>query len=135
MRLSQKSYNSFFFARAGCLTVDGGAVEAARRHCREVDYPEVVASNAARLYSLGVEVFGRWSSDSLTLVRAAARERVAQLPQRVRRSTHICLLRRWWGLLGAAAQRAVARTVTLGRGADLVADLVERPVRLADLPA
>ena len=121
-------------ARGGCLTIDGGAVEAARRHCRDVDYPEVVASNAACLYSLGVEVFGRWGSDSLTLVRAAARARVATLPRRVRLSTQTRLLRRWWGLLGAAAQRAVARSVALGRGADLVGDLLERPVQIADLP-
>ena len=107
-------------ARAGSLTIDGGAVEAARQHCREQDYPEVVASNAACLYSLGVEVFGRWGSDALTLVRAAARARVAELSRRVRLSTQTRLLRRWWGLLGVATQRAVARTVALGRGADLV---------------
>ena len=121
-------------ARGGSLTVDGGAVEAARRHCRNVDYPEVVASNAACLYSLGVEVFGRWGSDSLTLVRAAARSCVAGLPRRVRLSTQTRLLRRWWGLLGLATQRVVACTITLGRSADLGRDLLERPVRVADLP-
>ena len=120
--------------RGGCLSVDGGAVEAARRHCRNVDYPEVVASNAACLYSLGVEVFGRWGSDSLTLVRAAARSCVTGLPRRVRLSTQTRLLRRWWGLFGLATQRVVARTVTLGRSADLGRDLLERPVRVADLP-
>ena len=121
-------------ARGGTLTVDGGAVQAARRHCREIDYPEVVASNVARLYSLGVEVFGRWGSDSLSLVRAAARARVADLPRRVRLSTQGRLLRRWWGVLGIATQRAVARTLTLGTGADLVGELLERPVRVGDLP-
>ena len=121
-------------ARGGSLTVDGGAVEAARRHCREVDYPEVVASTTACLYSLGVEVFGRWGSDSLTLVRLAAREAVRGLPRRVRLSTQTRLLRRWWGLLGLAAQRAVTATVTRGGGADLGVDLVERPPGVADLP-
>ena len=122
-------------ARGGSLTIDGGAVQAVRQHCRQVDYPEVVASSAASFYSLGVEVFGRWGSDSLELVRAAARARVADLPRRVRLSTQTRLLRRWWGLLGAANQRAVARTVALGRGADLVGELLERPVRIGDLPA
>ena len=82
-------------ARGGSLTVDGGVVQTARDHCRRVDYPEVVASSAACLYSLGVEVFGRWGSDSLKLVRAVARARVADLPERVRLSTHTRLLRRW----------------------------------------
>ena len=121
-------------ARGGSLTVDGGAVEAARRHCRDVDYPEVVASQTARLYSLGVEVFGRWGSDSLALVRAAARQCTRGLPQRVRLSVQTRLLRRWWGVLGLATQRAVAGGVTRGTGADLGRDLLERPPRPADLP-
>ena len=121
-------------ARGGSLTIDGGAVEAARRHCRDVDYPEVVASNTACLYSLGVEVFGRWGSDSLMLVRTVAREAVRYLPERVRLSTQTRLLRRWWGLLGLAPQRAVAGAVVRERAADLGSDLVERPPRVADLP-
>ena len=121
-------------ARGGCLTIDGGAVEAARRHCRTVDYPEVVASRAARLYSLGVEVFGRWGSDSLALVRGAARQCAAGLPRQVRLGTQTRLLRRWWGLLGVAVQRAVAHAVTRRTGADLVCSLLEQPQRVADLP-
>ena len=81
-----------------------------------------------------MKVFSRWGSDFLEFVRAAARARVADLPRRVRLSTQTRLLRRWWGLFGAANQRAVARTVTLGRGADLVGELLERPVRIGDLP-
>ena len=121
-------------ARAGCLTVDGGAVEAAARHCHTVDYPEVARSNTGRLYCLGVEVFGRWAQEALALVRDLARERVAGLPARVRLGTHQRLLRRWWGLLGMATQRAVARAVLQGSGADLAETLVERPPGVADLP-
>ena len=121
-------------ARSGSLTINGGAVETARRHCRDVDYPEVVTSNAARLYSLGVEVFGRWGSDSLSLIRATARDAVSGLPRRVRLSTQTRLLRRWWGLLGLANQRAIAVQVTEGASADLQGTLSEPTPPLADLP-
>ena len=80
-------------ARGGCLTVNGGAVEAAARHCHNVDYPEVANSNAARLVCLGVEVFGRWGQEALRTVRDAARECAAELPSCVRLGTLTQLLR------------------------------------------
>ena len=121
-------------ARPGCLTIDGGAVEAAARHCHAVDYPEVAETNTARLYCLGVEVFSRWGQEALGLVRDLARESAAGLPPRVRLGTQTRLLRRWWGLLGLAIQRAVTRRVLRGTGADLAEELSERPPGVADLP-
>ena len=121
--------------RGGCLTINGGAVEAASRHCHNVDYPEVARSRAARLYSLGVEVFGRWGQECLQLVRAMGREYSAGLPVRVRRATHFRCLRRWWGLLGVGVQRAVAHSVQQGIGSDLAQGFQERAPRLAELPA
>ena len=115
--------------------MSGVAVEAAARHCHNVDYPEVNRSGVARLYSLGVEVFGRWGQEAVQLVRAAARECAAGLPARVRLGTQTRLLRRWWGLLGLANQRVVARAVLRGTGADLVEGLIERVPRIAKLPA
>ena len=115
--------------------MDGGAVEAAARRCHTVDYPEVAHSQAARLFCLGVEVFGRWGREVLNLVRALARERVEGLPPRLRLGTHTRLLRRWWGLLGVATQRVVARAVQRGTGADLAEGLQERVPELAELPA
>ena len=106
-------------ARPGALTIDGGAVQQASRTCHTTDYPEVNPSGAGRLCALGVEIFGRWSSDALDVVRALGRERCEGLPPRVRRGTHLRLLRRWWGLLGIATQRVVARAVSLGTAADL----------------
>ena len=79
-------------------------------------------------------MFARWAQEALALVRDLARERVAGLPARVRLGTHQRLLRRWWGLLGMATQRAVARAVLQGSGADLAETLVERPPGVADLP-
>ena len=70
-------------ARDGCLTIDGGAVVAATSRCNR-DYSEVGPSGVARLCCLGVEVLGRWSTDSLWVVPALARERTRHLPHRVR---------------------------------------------------
>ena len=122
-------------ARGGSLTIDGGAVQSAARRCHHVDYPEVARSQAARLYCLGSEVFGRWGSEALQLVRGVARECAAGLPQRVRRGIQTRLLRRWWGLLGLANQRVVARAVLRGTGADLAEGLAERIPGIAELPA
>lgn len=121
--------------RGGCLTVDGGAVEAANRRCHRVDYPELDRPQAARLYCLGVEAFGRRGREALELVRAVARECAAGLPTRVRLGTQTRLLRRWWVLLGLANQRVVARAVTRGTGADLAKCLEETVPGIAGLLA
>ena len=121
-------------ARSGAAGNDGAVVSAAQRHCHEVDYPEVRGSHSGRLFCLGVEVFGRWSEDSLFVVRNAARECCRGLPWRVRLSTHTRLLRRWWGLLGLSVQRVVAQSVLRDSGADLPVSLAERPPGVADLP-
>ena len=92
---------------------DGGAMKAASCRCHEEDYPEVDVSGMVRLCALGVESFGRWSLDSLNVVRALADERCAGLPSRVQRGSKLRLLSRWWGLLGMATQRVVARSLEL----------------------
>ena len=115
------------------MTIDGGAVQQASRTCHTTDYPEVNPSGAGRLCALGVEIFGRWSSDALDVVRALGRERCEGLPPRVRRGTHLRLLRRWWGLLGIATQRVVARAVSLGTAADLPETPLESIPGIADL--
>ena len=111
-------------------------MEAAARRCRDVDYPEVPASGVARLCTLGVEVFGRWSVDSIDVVRALAAERCLGLPERVREGTRLRLLRRWWGLLGMATQRLVAQAMTQSPGrADMPDTELDTLVGLADLSA
>ena len=121
-------------AVSGCIETAGGATRRASRHCHVVDYPDVNSSGLARLVSLGVEVFGHWSEDSLWIVRTAARARSAELSTRVRRGTELRLLRRWFGLLGVATQRFCARALLFGSGSDVPSDLAERVPGLADLP-
>jgi len=122
-------------ARPGCLTIDGGAVRQASRRCHEEDYPEVDVSGAARLFALGVEVFGRWSPDALTALRGLVANRCAGMSARTRRGVSLRLLRRWWGLLGLAVQREVAWAISRGAEADLAAAPLEPPPRLAELAA
>ena len=120
-------------ARPGCLRVDGGALRRAERDNNRT-YPEVNQSRLGRLCCLGVEVFGRWSSDPLDIVPALARERAQGLPRRGRRGTELAFLHRWWGLCSGAVQRLVAETTLRDSGEDLVASALEPVPALADLP-
>ena len=81
-------------ARSGCISRSGGAVGAASSRCHDDDYPEVNRSGVARLCALGVEVFDRWSEDSICIVRALALERCTNLPHRIQRDMQQRLLRR-----------------------------------------
>ena len=51
----------------------------------------------------------------------------------MRQGVRLRLLRRWWGLLGLAVQREVARAVSRGRDADLVDTALEAVPGLAEL--
>ena len=73
------------------------------------------------------------AANALDVLRALGHERCEGLPPRVRRGTHLRLLRRWWGLLGIATQRVVARAVSLGTAADLAETPLESVPGLADL--
>ena len=119
-------------ARSGCIMNDGGAVRAASTKCHDTDYPEVDESGIARLCALGVETFGRWSTDAITVVKSLATERCASLPHRVQRGTEQRLLRRWWGVLGMATQRMIARSIYENRSADLPTEICEPNPFFAD---
>ena len=121
------------FARSGATTRDGAILAGAERE-NNGTYREVPASGLAVLCCLGVEVYGRWSSDPVRVVPAMAAERARGLPHRVRQGAMLALSARWWGLLGIAAQRLVARAVLREAGADLTTALLEDPPGLADLP-
>jgi len=111
-------------------TEDGAAVsEAARRH-RETGYPDVEASPSAKLLSTGVETYGRWSEDSLSLVRQLAKAKSRRVPELLRASARHAFHSRWWSLLSVAVQRAVATAILRPSGADLLTAEAE----LADVP-
>ena len=98
-------------------------------------YHEVRESGIGALYSLGAEVFGRWSAQAVELLPQLARERSRGLHPRLRRSTALGLQHRWAGILAVALQRGVAHVIANGFGADLGRTELEPAVMLADLAA
>ena len=90
-------------------------------------------SGLGALYSLGAEVYGRLSQQSVELLPALARERSRGMHPRLRRSTALGLLHRWSGILSNCLQRAVAHIVAHDTGADLVRTQLEPFTELADL--
>ena len=90
-------------------------------------YAEVVNSGLGSLQSLGAEVYGRWSAQAIRLVPKLAAARTRTLHPRIKRGAALGLLHRWWGILGVALQRAVARALLNPHG-----DLPQTP--LEDAP-
>ena len=78
------------------------------------------ASGLGQLYSLGAEVYGRWSAQAVTLLPELARERSRGMHPRLRRSTTLRLQHRWAGVLAVGLQRGVAHIIIGKQGADLV---------------
>ncbi len=96
-------------------------------------YREVISSGLGSLQCLGCEVYGRWSSHSVRLVPALARERSRLLHPRIRRGVALGLEHRWWGILGVALQQAVAHAVLNPDSADLVRVQLELVALLSNL--
>ena len=120
-------------ARPGTSNAGGRLLQDATAE-NDRTYHDVASSGLGILYSLGAEVFGRWSSQAEKLLPQLARARSRGLHPRLRRSTALCLLRRWSGILATGLQRGVAHIVANGAGADLVTAPLEPGLHLADLP-
>ena len=98
---------------------DGAAVAGATERNRIADYPDVEASTHAQLLSLGVEVYGRWSDQSLILVRQLARFKARNSPEILRKSVEVGYYKRWWSLLSVAVQKMVLTSILRPTGTDL----------------
>ena len=96
-------------------------------------YREVDAPGFGVLHSLGAEVFGRWSTQAVSLLVGLARERSRGMHPRLCRSTALGLQHRWAGNLAIGLQRGVAHIVANNFGADLVRTQLEPAICLADL--
>ena len=64
-----------------------------------------------QLIVLACETGGRWSDTCAWLVKELVREKSAQAPPRLRRSTARAWEARWWGMLAVAVQNSVAATL------------------------
>ena len=93
----------------------------AKKFNRKLDYPDVEASTHAQLLSLGVEVYGRWSDQSLILVRQLARFKARNSPEILRKSVEVGYYKRWWSLLSVAVQKMVLTSILRPTGTDLQA--------------
>ena len=118
--------------RPGTSNRGGRLLEAATAE-NNATYSVVNTSGLGALCSLGAEVYGRLSQQSVELLPALARERSRGMHPRLRRSTALGLLQRWSGIISVGLQRAVAHIVAHDTGADLVRTYLEPFVELADL--
>ena len=118
---------------------DGVALEAARRR-KERTYPELTSRGGrARLVVLGVEVGGRWSSETRSFLSKLAHDRACSERFLMRKRVEQAWRLRWGSLLSCAAARAVAMSLLDlpgSRGSDGTCPLphdVERDFRHAGL--
>ena len=126
-------------ARRNAARRDGVALEAARRR-KERTYPELTARGGrARLIVLGVEVGGRWSTETRSFLSRLAHDRARSERFLLRKRVEQAWRLRWGSLLSCAAARAVAMSLLDlpgSRGSDGVCPLphdVERDFRHAGL--
>ena len=126
-------------ARRNAARRDGVALEAARRR-KERTYPELTARGGrARLVVLGVEVGGRWSTETRTFLSRLAHGRARSERFLMRKRVQQAWRLRWGSLLSCAAARAVAMSLLHlpgSRGSDGVCPLrhdVDRDFRHAGL--
>ena len=88
--------------------------------CRQRDYPDVEASPHAQLLSLGVETYGRWSSQCTVLIRQLARYKSANAPAFLQKAVQHAFFARAWTLLSVCVQQIVCESILRPSGADLL---------------
>jgi hypothetical protein len=108
------------------------------RQDKEQKYGDVIESRRVALVVFACETGGRWSQESLDLVRALSHWKVRELPPLLRTSFRMAYLRRWWGLLSCTLQDAVAASLDpmdrlLQRGFP-VTDEIDALASLCDAP-
>ena len=98
-------------ARRNAASRDGVALEAARLR-KERTYPELTARGGrARLIVLGVEVGGRWSTETRSFLSRLAHDRARSERFLLRKRVEQAWRLRWGSLLSCAAAWAVAMSL------------------------
>ncbi len=98
-------------------------------------YREGHETGLGHLCFLGSEILGRWGDDPIDIMPKTVRAKCRGLPQSVRVCLQAALSRRWWGLVGVAVSREVARAILRCAGSDLIDHALEPPPALCDLVA
>ena len=93
----------------------GCAVTAAAHRKRHHTYPELARarrrSRRCRLVVVGVEIGGRFGTETVQLLRLLARHKATAVPAASRPAAITAWVARWSGLLAVAAQRAFAASL------------------------
>ena len=119
--------------RAGTSNSGGSLLHAAERDNNSV-YQPVLDSGLGALYSMGFEVFGRWSTQMVDLLPLLAREKSRGYHPRLRRGIALSYANRWSSLIAVCLQKAVAQARLRDEGADLAVTLLEEAPAACDLP-
>ena len=92
-------------AHRGTATTNGKSLARARRR-KESTYPELTGEHGrSRLVVMGVEVGGRWSTETSVFLRCLAAAKARGSPPWIEGQVCAAWLSRWQGLLGCAAAR------------------------------
>ena len=89
---------------------DGIALVHARRR-KERRYPELLRPGPHRFLVLACETGGRWSRECHDLLRLLVATRARRAHAAIRAAASTAWRRRWWGILSATQQRAIASTL------------------------
>ena len=89
---------------------DGIALVHARRR-KERRYPELLRPGPHRFLVLASETGGRWSRECHDLLRLLVATRARRAHAAIRAAASTAWRRRWWGILSATQQRAIASTL------------------------
>ena len=89
----------------------GCAVTAAAHRKRHHTYPELARARRCRLVVVGVEIGGRFGTETVQLLRLLARHKATAVPAASRPAAITAWVARWSGLLAVAAQRAFAASL------------------------
>ena len=118
---------------AAAVHNEGGALSQAVARKRR-RYQDVVQHGGSSFVVLGCEVYGRWCSDAVQLMRELIALKARQAPPALQRSAANAWSNRWWSLVAVGTQRAVAESLLRHAGADLQPSPgLDSPPPLADL--
>ena len=104
------------------------------RRQKERTYPELLWSSGCRLVVLGVEVGGRWSSETADFLRQLARAKARDTPATLRVAYQAALVHRWSGFLTAATMQAFAASLSALPSLAFFAWAALRPLAVTCLP-
>ena len=122
-------------ARPGGVHTDGGIVSQAVARKRR-KYADITNHPGAALLVLGSELYGRWCTDAVELLRELVALKGREAPPALRGRAAHTWANRWWSIVTVGTQRAVAESLIRHGGVDLQANPgPEDTPPLADLVA